>query len=78
MPHEDQNVLVIKLNTRREETWRYEGRIVARGESGVLIEAFFNRDDLPFHGITLQSKRPVSRTVFQGSLVQHIRNSRSH
>jgi len=55
MALEDQNVIVIKLNTHREETWRYDGRIVARDESGVLIEAFFNRDDLPFHGITLQS-----------------------
>jgi len=55
MALEDQNVIVIKLNTRREETWRYEGRIVTRDESGALIEAFFNRDDLPFHGIILQS-----------------------
>lgn len=54
MAYEDQNVIVIKLNTRREETWRYDGSIVTRDESGVLIEAFFNRDDLPFHGITLQ------------------------
>lgn len=47
-------VVVIKMNLQREETWRYEGRILARDEKSLLIEAFFNRDDLDFHGITLK------------------------
>jgi hypothetical protein len=48
------NIVVIKLNTDREETWRYEGRILSQNDHSVLIEAFFNRPDLPFHGITLR------------------------
>jgi len=47
-------VVVIKMNTQHEETWRYEGRILARNDHSVLVEAFFNRSDLPFHGITLR------------------------
>ena len=47
-------VVVIKMNIQREETWRYEGRILSRDGHSLLIEAFFNRDDLPFHGITLK------------------------
>jgi len=47
-------VTIIKLNIHGEETWRYSGIVMAANEKGVLIEAFFNRDDLPFHGITLK------------------------
>ncbi len=45
---------VIKLNTKNEEVWRYQGRIVAQETSSLLVEAFFNIDDLTFHGITLR------------------------
>lgn len=44
-------VLVLKLNTVRQETWRYEGTVLRRGKTSVLLEAYFNRNDLPFHGI---------------------------
>lgn len=47
-------VIVIKLNTEREETWRYEGRILSQRPQTMLIEARFNRSTLLFHGITLQ------------------------
>ena len=47
-------ITIIKLDVHRQETWRYEGRILERGEKSLLIEAFYNRDDLPFHGITLK------------------------
>lgn len=45
---------VIKLNTKHEETWRYNGRVLERDEHSVLIEARFNRSDFPFHGILLR------------------------
>jgi len=48
-----EKVVVIKQNTAREETWRYDGRILERKEDSVLIEAFFNRPDKPFHGVLL-------------------------
>lgn len=47
-----EQVDVIKLNTRREETWRYSGEVLRRTPEQVLLVAYFNRDDLPFHGIT--------------------------
>jgi predicted RNA-binding protein associated with RNAse of E/G family len=47
-------VTVIKLNPEREETWRYEGRILTQNPQTMLIEARFNRSTSLFHGITLQ------------------------
>lgn len=44
---------VIKLNLDRQETWRYTGQVLERGPHSVLLEARFNRDDTPFHGILL-------------------------
>jgi uncharacterized protein len=46
-------VVVIKLNTRQEETWRYSGIVLERSSESILLEAFFNRPDKPFHGILL-------------------------
>lgn len=44
---------VIKLNTLREETRRYRAKVVFRSPSAVMVEARFDREDMPFHGITL-------------------------
>jgi hypothetical protein len=44
-------VTVIKRNHQGKEVWRYEGQILHCNPKGMLIEAFFNRDDLPFHGV---------------------------
>ncbi len=44
---------VLKLDVDGRETWRYPARLLARDGASVTIEAFFNRDDLPFHGILL-------------------------
>lgn len=46
-------VIVIKQNPKREETWRYTGKVLERTEDSILIEAFFNRPDKPFHGVLL-------------------------
>ena len=51
MPEPD--LWVIKRNVERVETWRYPARLLQRKPGGALIEAFFNRADTPFHGITL-------------------------
>jgi uncharacterized protein len=47
-------VTVIKLNPRREETWRYTGQVLARKDQFARIEARFNRDDLPFQEVLLK------------------------
>lgn len=48
------DVTVIKQNAQGLETWRYQGHILRCGEGWALIEARFNRPDLPFHGILLR------------------------
>lgn len=48
-----EEVVVIKRNTNYQETWRYTGQILRRYPQAVLLEAQFNRDDTPFHGILL-------------------------
>jgi len=37
-----------------EETWRYEGQVLAERSDRVLVEARFNRTDLAFHGVVLR------------------------
>lgn len=44
---------VIKLNVERAETWRYHGKVLRRGANEILLEALFNRADMPFHGVVL-------------------------
>jgi protein associated with RNAse G/E len=48
------NVTVIKLNPQRIETWRYPGHILEYHENSILLEAFFNREDLPFYELVLR------------------------
>lgn len=54
MTNKKNTLIVVKLNLQREETWRYTGRLLKQDQEGLLVEAFFNRADLPFHGITLK------------------------
>lgn len=50
-----EELVIVKHNPQGEETWRYTGVVLQRFPHAVLIEAFFNHDDLPFHGILLGS-----------------------
>jgi predicted RNA-binding protein associated with RNAse of E/G family len=45
------DVIVIKKNTQDIETWRYDGQVLQRSAQAVLLRAYFNRADLPFHGM---------------------------
>jgi uncharacterized protein len=47
-------ITFIKLNPLGQETWRYTGRELERYADRLVVEASFNRDDLPFHGIVLR------------------------
>lgn len=47
------SITVIKWNTHRQETWRYEGQILRQTANSLLLEALFNRDDSIFHEISL-------------------------
>jgi hypothetical protein len=44
-------VVVIKLDPKGTEVWRYPGQVLRRWPDSVLLEAHFNRDDMDFHGI---------------------------
>ena len=48
------DVTIIKNNHKGEEVWRYAGKIFAKTPKGIIAEAFFNRSDLEFNGITLK------------------------
>ena len=46
-------ITVIKQNPEEQETWRYDGFVLNRGENYLVLEAFFDRDDVEFHGMEL-------------------------
>ncbi len=47
-------VTVLKRGLDGAVAWQYEGRILKRAANCVVLEAFFNRDDLPFMGVVLK------------------------
>ncbi len=44
----NEHIRVLKRNLQGEVTWQYEGRVLRREPNGVVLEAFFNRADMPF------------------------------
>ena len=57
-------VTVIKLIPPDQEVWRYPGRVLARGEGLITIEAFFSKPDFPFHGLVLGKGDRFVETYF--------------
>lgn len=55
---------VWKRNLQGEVTWRYTGEILDRGADFVTLEARFNRDDMPFMGVTLKRDDRFVETFF--------------
>jgi predicted RNA-binding protein associated with RNAse of E/G family len=49
-------VVVRKLNLTGEETWRYTGEVLAQNPERIILEAYFNRKDLPFHGLVMRNQ----------------------
>ena len=47
-------IIIVKLNSEGQETWRYSGTLLKNDEREILLEAGFNRADMPFHGIVLR------------------------
>ncbi|MEN4099619.1 MAG: DUF402 domain-containing protein [Anaerolineaceae bacterium] len=44
-------ITVIKRNLQGEETWRYSGLLIGKGDHSMVIEAYFNKPDLSLHGM---------------------------
>lgn len=47
-------VKVFKRNLDGQVTWQYEARVLKREQNLVVLEAFFNREDMPFMDIVLK------------------------
>ena len=48
------DISLIKRNQFGVEVWRYPGRLIQKTSKGVLVEAAFNRSDLPFHSLVFK------------------------
>lgn len=55
---------VLKKNLADEVTWQYEGAELSRDENSITIEAFFNRDDMPFQEIVLKRNDRFIETFY--------------
>ena len=48
------NITVLKRGLDGEVTWGYEGRVLKRETNRIVLEAFFNRDDMAFMDVALK------------------------
>jgi hypothetical protein len=55
---------ILKKNLAGEVTWQYEGEVLRRDENSITVEAFFNRDDMPFQGIILKRNDRFVETFY--------------
>jgi len=49
----DLTIAVVKLDINGKETWRYQGRILQQEGSRLVLEAYFDREDMHLHGMPL-------------------------
>jgi protein associated with RNAse G/E len=64
MPGVMDNVRVRKMNQAGEVTWQYEGRILRQEPNAVVLEAFFNRADLPFLDVVFKENDRFVETFY--------------
>jgi uncharacterized protein len=55
---------ILKKNLADEVTWQYEGKVLRRDENSITVEAFFNRDDMPFQEIILKRNDRFVETFY--------------
>lgn len=55
---------VLKKNPADEVTWQYDGVVLRREENMVILEALFNRDDMPFMDIVLKRNDRFVETFY--------------
>lgn len=49
----NKTVIVVKQNAHGQETWRYPGRLLDQRVDRVVLEAYFDREDMSVHGLPL-------------------------
>ncbi len=50
---EDQKIKVLKLNLQQEVIWDYSGKISGANKNIIIIEAYFDREDMYVEGMPL-------------------------
>ncbi|MEN9563334.1 MAG: hypothetical protein RIR73_1578 [Chloroflexota bacterium] len=55
---------ILKKNLADEVTWQYDSKVLRRDENSITVEAFFNRDDMPFQEIVLKRNDRFVETFF--------------
>jgi predicted RNA-binding protein associated with RNAse of E/G family len=57
-------ITVVKLDLEKKVTWHYKGDILAENDEKLVLQAFFNRENIPFHGILLKKGDRFVETFF--------------
>ena len=55
---------ILKKNLADEAIWQYDGVEVHRDKNSITVEAFFNRDDMPFQEIALKRNDRFIETFY--------------
>ena len=55
---------ILKKNLADEVTWQYDSVVLHRDETSITVEAFFNRDDMPFQEIILKRNDRFVETFY--------------
>jgi len=58
------NIKVQKKNLAGEVVWQYEGVILRRESNFVVLEAFFNRPDMPFMDVVFKQNDRFEETFY--------------
>ncbi len=58
------NIKVQKKNLAGEVTWSYDGTVLRRESNFVLLEAFFNRPDMPFMDVVFKQHDRFVETFY--------------
>ena len=55
---------ILKKNLADEVTWQYDSEVLRSDENSITVEAFFNRDDMPFQEIILKRNDRFVETFY--------------
>jgi len=57
-------IIVLKKNLAGEVTWKYSGKVLRRESNAVILEAFFNRPDMPFMDVVFKENDRFVETFY--------------
>ncbi len=57
-------IKVLKKNLKDEITWQYDGQVLRREPNAVVLEAFFNRPDMPFVEVVFKENDRFVETFY--------------